>query len=75
MLLISFAPKPVKVRRCFGLLKSGPIGPCRSEIGALVDGRRSLVLVGMFRGGTSKCVEFRKREPGSIGHWDLVYEG
>lgn len=40
-LLISPAPKPVKVRLCLGLEKPGPTGPCRSEIGALVEGRRS----------------------------------
>lgn len=43
--LISFAPKPVTVRLCFGLVKSGPTGPCRSEIGALVEGLLALVSV------------------------------
>jgi len=56
MLLISLAPKPVKVRLCFGLLKLGPTGPCRSDIGALVDGLRSLVLVAMLRVGGSRRV-------------------
>jgi hypothetical protein len=41
-LLISPAPKPVKVRLCLGLEKPGPTGPWSSEIGALVEGRRSL---------------------------------
>jgi hypothetical protein len=41
-LLISPAPKPVKVRLCFGrAMPAGPTGPWRSEIGALVEGRRS----------------------------------
>ena len=40
-LLISAAPKPVAVRACLGLEKSGPTGPLRSEIGALVDILRS----------------------------------
>ena len=44
--LISPAPKPVKVRLCLGLEKPGPTGPCRSEMGALVDGRRSLESAG-----------------------------
>ena len=41
--LISLAPKPVAVRACLGLVKSGPTGPLRSEIGALVDILRSRV--------------------------------
>jgi hypothetical protein len=44
--LISPAPKPVKVRLCLGLEKPGPTGPCRSEMGALVEGRRSLEAAG-----------------------------
>lgn len=45
-LLISPGPKPVAVRLCLGLLMdSGPIGPLRSEMGALVEGFRSRVLV------------------------------
>ena len=40
-LLISPAPKPVKVRLCLGLVKPGPTGPWRS-MGAPVLGRRSL---------------------------------
>ena len=40
-LLISPAPKPVKVRLCFGLENPGPTGPCRSEMGVLVEARRS----------------------------------
>lgn len=41
-LLISPAPKPVKVLLCFGRVKpGGPTGPLRSEIGAPVLGRRS----------------------------------
>lgn len=38
-LLISPAPKPVKVRLCFRREKPGPIGPCiRDEIGAPIEG-------------------------------------
>ena len=37
-LLISVAPNPVAVLLCFGLVKSGPTGPLRSEMGALVEG-------------------------------------
>jgi hypothetical protein len=42
-LLISPAPKPVKVRLCFGRVKPGPTGPCiiRDEIGAPIEGFRS----------------------------------
>jgi hypothetical protein len=40
-LLISPAPKPVNVRLCLGLENPGPTGPCRSDSGALVEGRRS----------------------------------
>lgn len=42
---ISFAPKPVTVRLCFGLVKSGPTGPFKSEIGALVEGLLARVSV------------------------------
>lgn len=41
--LISPALKPVTVRLCFGLVKSGPTGPLSSEIGALVEGLLLLV--------------------------------
>lgn len=41
-LLISAAPKPVAVRACFGRVKSGPTGPLSSDMGALVEGLRSL---------------------------------
>lgn len=42
--LISPAPKPVKVLLCFGLeIPAGLTEPCMSTIGALVEGRRSLV--------------------------------
>lgn len=47
-LLISPAPKPVKVRLCFGLVNPGPTGPCRSWMGAEVEGRRSLAVVAMM---------------------------
>ena len=41
-LLISPAPKPVKVRLCFGRVKPGPTGPCiNDEIGAPIEGLRS----------------------------------
>ena len=41
-LLISCAPKPVKVRLCLGLLKPGPMGPTRGSLGgAPTDGLRS----------------------------------
>ena len=40
--LISPAPKPVAVRLCLGRVKPGPTGPCNVEIGALVEGFRSL---------------------------------
>lgn len=39
--LISPALKPVTVRLCLGLVKSGPTGPLSSLIGALVDCLRS----------------------------------
>ena len=45
ILLISPGPKPVAVRLCFGLLKPGPTGPWRSEMGALVESFRSRILV------------------------------
>lgn len=44
-LLMSAAPKPVAVRACFGLVKSGPTGPLSSDTGALVEGLRSLFCV------------------------------
>jgi len=44
-LLISAAPKPVAVRACFGLVKSGPTGPLSSDMGAFVEGLRSLFCV------------------------------
>ena len=44
-LLISPGPNPVAVRLCFGRVKSGPIGPLRSEMGALVEALRSRVVV------------------------------
>jgi len=44
-LLMSAAPKPVAVRACFGLVKSGPTGPLSSDMGALVEGLRSLFWV------------------------------
>ena len=40
---MSAAPRPVAVRACLGLVKSGPTGPLSSEIGALVDILRSRV--------------------------------
>lgn len=40
-LLISWAPKPVAVRLCFGLVNPGPMGPCNVEIGAPIEGLRS----------------------------------
>jgi len=46
MLLISEGPNPVDVLLCLGLLMpSGPTGPFRSEMGAEVEGFRSLVEV------------------------------
>jgi hypothetical protein len=39
--LMSPAPKPVAVRLCFGLVKPGPTGPDKVEMGALVEGLRS----------------------------------
>lgn len=45
-LLISPGPNPVTVLLCFGLVNpSGPMGPLRSEMGALIEGRRSRGLV------------------------------
>lgn len=42
--LISLAPKPVKVRLCFGReMPAGLTEPTISTIGAAVEGRRSLV--------------------------------
>ena len=43
--LISWAPKPVEVRLCFGRLKPGPTGPCKVLMGAPTEGLRSLVEV------------------------------
>ena len=43
--LMSPLPNPVNVRLCFGRENSGPTGPWSSEIGALVDGLRSLDVV------------------------------
>jgi hypothetical protein len=40
-LLISLGPKPVTVLLCFGRVKAGPTGPCKSPSGALVEGLRS----------------------------------
>lgn len=58
-LLISLGPRPVAVRRCFGLDKpGGPTGPWRSEIGALVEGRLSLdgeEGLDMVQGGSYLC--------------------
>lgn len=39
--LISPGPNPVTVLLCFGLVNWGPIGPLKSDSGALVEGRRS----------------------------------
>lgn len=44
-LLISDGPKPVAVRLCLGLVNSGPTGPLSSEMGALVEGLLSRVVV------------------------------
>lgn len=58
--LISEGPNPVAVLLCFGLLKPGPIGPCRSESGALVDGRRwrvAMIAVQLKVGGRKKGEE------------------
>lgn len=59
--LISCAPKPVAVRLCFGLVKSGPTGPCSSEMGALVEGRLSRVcvaaIVNVCRRGQGEAIE------------------
>jgi hypothetical protein len=41
MLLISLGPNPVTVLLCFGRVKAGPTGPCKSASGALVEGLRS----------------------------------
>lgn len=45
MLLISEGPKPVAVRLCLSLVNSGPTGPLSSEMGALVEGLLSRVVV------------------------------
>jgi hypothetical protein len=37
-ILISAGPKPVNVRLCFKWVNPGPIGPCRSVIGAPTEG-------------------------------------
>lgn len=42
---MSAAPNPVAVRACFGRVKSGPTGPLSSDMGALVEGLRSLFVV------------------------------
>lgn len=42
MLLISPGAKPVAVLLCFGREKPGPTGPCNVEIGAPIEGLRSL---------------------------------
>lgn len=39
--LMSPAPNPVAVRLCLGLVKPGPTGPTKVEMGALVEGLRS----------------------------------
>ena len=39
--LMSPGPNPVAVRLCFGLVKPGPTGPVRVEIGAPVESLRS----------------------------------
>jgi hypothetical protein len=39
---MSAAPKPVAVRLCFGRLKPGPTGPTNVEMGAPIEGFRSL---------------------------------
>ena len=50
-LLISDGPKPVAVRLCLGLVTpSGPTGPFRSEMGALVDSVLCLVVVAIVNG-------------------------
>jgi hypothetical protein len=61
--LISPAPKPVKVRLCLGLEKPGPTGPCRSEMGALVEGRRCLGAAGfdMFESNFRICDDEKKK--------------
>ena len=41
-LLISSAPRPVDVLLCFGRVKPGPTGPWSCEMGALIEGLRSL---------------------------------
>jgi len=44
--LISWAPNPVAVLLCLGLvIPSGPTGPWKSVMGAEVDGLRSLDVV------------------------------
>lgn len=40
--LMSWAPNPVAVRLCFGRVNPGPTGPCKVEIGAPMEGLRSL---------------------------------
>lgn len=54
-LLISWAPKPVDVRLCFGLVKPGPTGPFSSDTGAVVEGR--LVRVGVAIGAEGRQPE------------------
>jgi hypothetical protein len=50
-ILMSPGPNPVNVRLCLGRLKPGPTGPCRSEIGAPTEGRRSRKAVDIARFG------------------------
>ena len=48
---MSAGPRPVTVRVCLGrVTPGGPIGPCSSATGAVVDGLRSrfAVVVAMF---------------------------
>lgn len=64
-LLISPAPKPVKVLLCLGrLIPAGPIGPWRWETGALVEGRRSRGMAGfdMMLFALSSGVSFGERK-------------
>ena len=63
MLLISEGPKPVDVRLCLGLvMPSGPTGPLRSEIGAEVEGFRSLVVVDVAMAEDTVWLSVRKKE-------------
>lgn len=73
--LISWAPKPVAVRLCFGLVKPGPTGPLSSEIGALVDGFlvRVEVAIGSEgrREGGSKMAKTNGDEKGNGGQTEM----